>query len=62
MARKKRCTKTTTYKTLAEARAAIAAMAAKYGGVVYKKPYRCSTHKGWHITSTPPRGGRRIKH
>ena len=57
----RRCTKRR-YATSAEAAAAIAAMAQRYGGVVFKKPYRCGKCRAWHITSTPPNGPRRVKH
>jgi hypothetical protein len=56
----KRCTKKR-YPTKRDAAAAIQGMAEKYGGVVYKKPYRCARCRAWHITSTPPSGPRRIK-
>ncbi|MGE5691967.1 MAG: hypothetical protein ACM33B_15560 [Pseudomonadota bacterium] len=57
---RRQCTKRP-YATLAEARAAILAMASRYHGIVYKKAYRCATCKAWHVTSTPPPRGRRIQ-
>jgi len=40
---------------------AIEAMTKRFPSAVYKKPYRCATCKAWHVTSTPPRRGRRIQ-
>jgi hypothetical protein len=57
---KKPCTKKP-YATLHEAKLAIEAMTKRFSSAVYKKPYRCATCKAWHITSTPPRRGRRIQ-
>jgi hypothetical protein len=56
----KACTKKR-YATLAEARRAILRMAGQYDGIVYKKAYRCAPCRGWHVTSTPPPRGRRIR-
>ena len=49
------------YDTLGDARRAILRMAGQYDGIVYKKAYRCAPCKGWHVTSTPPPRGRRIR-
>jgi hypothetical protein len=57
----RRCTKRR-YATKRDAAAAIAKMAERYGGVVYKKPYRCGKCRAWHITSTPPGGPKRVQH
>jgi hypothetical protein len=57
---KKRCEKTC-YASLGAARRAILSMAWKYDSVFYRKAYRCATCKAWHITSTPPPRGRRIR-
>lgn len=57
----RRCTKQR-YATRNDAAAAIRGMADKYGGIVFKKPYRCGKCKAWHITSTPPSGPRRVQH
>lgn len=59
--KKKLCQKKS-YSKRADAHVAIAAMAQRYGPLVYKKPYWCGKCKAWHITSTPPRSGpRRVK-
>jgi len=58
---KRRCTKKG-YATRDEAEAEISAMVEKYGNVLFKKVYWCGKCKAWHITGTPPAGGRRIKH
>jgi hypothetical protein len=55
---KKRCTKRP-YASKAEAQAAIAAMARRFGPIVFKKSYRCAKCKAWHISSTPWTGPRR---
>lgn len=49
------------YATLADAKSAIAAMVRERAGVVYLKAYKCARCKAFHITSTPPRRGRRIQ-
>ena len=58
--KKKPCAKKR-YATVEEARRAIEAMIKRFPSAVYKKPYRCGPCKGWHITSTPPGRGRRIR-
>jgi hypothetical protein len=58
--RKKHCTKKC-YATVEDAKGAITAMAKKFPSIVYKKVHRCASCKAWHITSTPPRRGRRIQ-
>lgn len=57
---KQRCTKGP-YATKAEAEAAIAGMAGRFGPIVFKKNYRCGKCKAWHISSTPWSGPRRKK-
>jgi hypothetical protein len=49
------------YLTVAEAKAAIAAMARRFPSIVYKKVYRCAICNAYHVTSRPPRRGRRIQ-
>ena len=58
MVKRKRCTKTP-YASVREAQQAIAGMAARFGGFVFKRPYRCGRCRAFHITSTPPTKARR---
>jgi hypothetical protein len=55
---KKRCHKKP-FGTEAEGKAAIHAMAEKYGSIVYKRVNRYGNCKAFHITSTPTRGRRK---
>lgn len=57
---KKKCEKTR-YASRQEAHDAIAAMARRFGGFTFKRPYRCGTCRSYHITSKPPIGARRKK-
>ena len=57
---KKKCDKVS-YATAAEAKDAIAAMVRKKPGIMYLKAYKCARCKAFHVTSTPPRRGRRIQ-
>jgi hypothetical protein len=62
MAKKKRCQKRA-YKARGEAEAAKAEMIRRWPRSLYKRTYRCARCKAWHITSTPPGGGRkRVQH
>lgn len=60
MARKAQCDKIG-YPSLVEARDAIAAIVREKPGTVYLKAYKCARCKAFHITSRPPRRGRRIQ-
>ena len=57
---KKRCTKKR-YATVEEARQAIQEMAKRYPSIVFKNVHRCAICRAYHVTSTPPRRGRRIQ-
>jgi hypothetical protein len=56
--KRKPCMKTR-YATVREAQQAIAGMASRFGGFVFKRPYRCGRCRAFHITSTPPLKARR---
>ena len=56
--KRKACTKTC-YETVRDAQLAITGMAGRYGGFVFKRPYRCGRCRSFHITSTPPLKARR---
>ena len=58
---KKQCDKKR-YATRAQAEAAIAGMARRFGLVAYKKAYWCGKCRAFHVTSRPWRGTRRVKH
>ena len=56
--KRKACTKAR-YATACDARQAIGGMAQRFGGFVFKRPYRCGRCRAFHITSTPPTKARR---
>ena len=57
---RKKCTKTG-YATRVDAERAITAMARRFGGVTFKRPYWCGPCRSFHITSTPRAKARRKK-
>jgi hypothetical protein len=56
--KRKPCTKTR-YESVRDAHLAISGMASRFGGFVFKRPYRCGRCRAFHITSTPPLKARR---
>jgi len=56
--KRKPCTKTR-YQSVRDAHLAIGGMATRFGGFVFKRPYRCGRCRAFHITSTPPLKARR---
>jgi len=56
---KRRSCAKTRYASVRDAQLAIAGMADRFGGFVFKRPYRCGRCRAFHITSTPPLKARR---
>jgi hypothetical protein len=51
--KRRACTKTP-YSSVRDAQQAIAGMADRFGGFVFKRPYRRGRCRAFHNTSTPP--------